>query len=104
MGKIINVQISGIQCDTKGCGYHDDYIHFNDYKSWLNKPCPKCGANLLTKEAHESAKNLIRFAKVVNFLFGWMVPKGQKYNSIITQQYDNHGMPAGIKIDKIDNT
>ena len=43
-----NIGISGIKCDRDSCGYRDDSVKFKDYKKWVNKPCPKCGMNLLT--------------------------------------------------------
>lgn len=43
-------QVGGIKCDTNGCGWYDDDVSVIDYKSWLNKPCPKCGGNLLTQK------------------------------------------------------
>lgn len=60
--------IKGIICDNPGCDYRDDSVEFKDYKAWLNKPCPKCGTNLLTKEDVRTIKRLIRYTKVINFL------------------------------------
>lgn len=46
----IEHQISGIQCDNEDCDFVDDTASFEEYEKWLNKPCPKCGYNLLTLE------------------------------------------------------
>ena len=43
-----NINISGIKCDSLTCDYYDNNVHVNGYEDWLNKPCPKCGSNLLT--------------------------------------------------------
>ncbi len=40
----------GIRCDNPNCDYVNDSVKIEDYKDWVNKPCPKCGANLLTEE------------------------------------------------------
>jgi hypothetical protein len=40
--------LKGIQCDAPGCTYRDDDAVFSE--EWLNKPCPLCGASLLTPE------------------------------------------------------
>lgn len=44
------MEVNGIQCDAEGCDYIDETVKLDDYENWLNKPCPKCGANLLTQE------------------------------------------------------
>jgi len=53
--------IQGIKCDA--CDYRDDSITWDDFdkttREWLNKPCPKCGANLLTQEDVDSTRRLI---------------------------------------------
>ena len=48
--KVVNTSISGIKCDADGCDYRDDDVAVEQYNEWLNKPCPMCGANLLTEE------------------------------------------------------
>lgn len=49
MAKAAELKISGIKCDNSKCDYQDMSVRFEDYKDWVNKPCPKCGANLLTE-------------------------------------------------------
>jgi len=41
--------VSGIKCDKPLCDYRDDDVAFEEYGEWVNKPCPKCQSNLLTK-------------------------------------------------------
>lgn len=41
--------VSGIKCDNPECDFRDDTVKFEDYPQWLNRPCPMCGANLLTQ-------------------------------------------------------
>lgn len=40
----------GLVCDNENCDFEDMSIKQSDYKDWVNKPCPKCGENLLTEE------------------------------------------------------
>ena len=40
----------GIVCDNPACDYEDNTVLVEDYKNWINKPCPKCGENLLTEQ------------------------------------------------------
>lgn len=50
----VEVYVRGIKCDNSTCGFKDDTVKFEEYEQWLNKPCPKCGANLLTEEDYAS--------------------------------------------------
>jgi hypothetical protein len=43
------IVIKGIRCDKPGCDWFDDTIKVSQYREYINKPCPKCGANLLTQ-------------------------------------------------------
>ena len=61
--------ISGIQCDNQTCDYHDDDVKHSDYGSWLNKPCPKCGDNLLTEVDMHALKVIIAATDAVNDMF-----------------------------------
>lgn len=59
---------SGIKCDTPNCGWRDDSVKHEDYLQWVNKPCPKCGGNLLTEEDYRSAEILHLAADFINEL------------------------------------
>ncbi len=50
------LEINGIKCDS--CDYKDMSVQLKDYDSWLNKPCPICGENLLTEADYEMVKEL----------------------------------------------
>lgn len=67
MKQRIEPQISYIICDNKSCNFKDD-VKFEDYASWLNKPCPLCGDNLLTEEDHQNVLILTGAAKIINSL------------------------------------
>jgi len=41
-----------------------------EIKKWLNKPCPECGANMLTKADYEVAKVMIGIEKTSIFITG----------------------------------
>lgn len=62
----IDYKIKGIKCDNPDCDFRDDTVKYEDYPLWLNKPCPKCGANLLTKEDLETTKTLIKIVNIIN--------------------------------------
>jgi len=59
----MEIKISGIKCDH--CDYRDDSVQFSDYPKWLNKPCPKCGENLLTQEEYDKC---LKYYKTVDIL------------------------------------
>jgi hypothetical protein len=64
----LDVDFKGIKCDTVGCGYKDDSVTFNQYKDYVGRPCPKCGANLLTVKDYKFCKRIVGFAKFINKL------------------------------------
>jgi len=54
--KNIMVEQGGIQCDA--CDWKDDTpLSTKELEAYLNKPCPKCGENLLTED------DLLEYAK-----------------------------------------
>ncbi|MCX5884341.1 MAG: hypothetical protein NT096_00250 [Proteobacteria bacterium] len=63
---IATFNIAGIKCDAEGCTFRDDTVKMKDYKSWLNKPCPLCGANLLTQADYDTVIALKSFTDLCN--------------------------------------
>lgn len=55
----------GVKCDNPHCDYVEQSVKIEDYKNWVNKPCPKCGANLLTEADYKNVQLILR---IVNFL------------------------------------
>lgn len=55
----------GLKCDNPNCDFVDMSIEISDYDNWLNKPCPKCGENLLTQEDYDAVKMMLVIAKLV---------------------------------------
>lgn len=66
MSEVIEFKGGGIKCDY--CEYRNDTVQVDDYDNWLNKPCPDCGKNLLTKDDLERTNRLIGMAKWYNGL------------------------------------
>jgi predicted nucleic acid-binding Zn-ribbon protein len=62
----LSVVITGIKCDNPVCDFADMGVKFEDYPQWLNKPCPKCGANLLTQEDFDTTNFIMNVAKAIN--------------------------------------
>lgn len=62
----LKINIGGIKCDNKECGFNDMTVLFEDYANWLNKPCPKCGSNLLTQQDFDTVKILMDITEIVN--------------------------------------
>lgn len=48
------IEISGIKCDNPQCSYHNESVKLEEYPQWIDKPCPICGENLLTKENYDA--------------------------------------------------
>ena len=66
--KNLEVLVSGIKCDNPKCDYRDDSVKAEDYPGWINKPCPKCGENLLTEEDYNSTQMMHALADFMNSL------------------------------------
>jgi len=64
----IDLNISGIKCDAPGCDFINESVKMEDYKNWVNRPCPKCGANLLTQADLDAVNDLVEKANYINSL------------------------------------
>ena len=62
----LKINIGGIKCDNKECDFTEMSVLFEDYDKWLNKPCPKCGCNLLTQQDFDTTKTLMDITRMIN--------------------------------------
>ena len=89
--------ISGIKCDS--CNFKNDSVSYENYANWVNKPCPDCGANLLTEEDMELCKALFAGFKTLNVKkvdsFTKPAPKG---STLIKISMNGSGTVSGIEI------
>lgn len=69
MKDAIEMKNGGIKCDNPYCNFRDDSAKVEDCKQWLNKPCPKCGQNLLTEKDYLNTLLLIGMTKIINNIF-----------------------------------
>lgn len=65
----IDYLIKGIKCDAKECDYADMDVSFEDYEEYVNKPCPKCESNLLTKQDFDNVKGMVNMANMINSIY-----------------------------------
>lgn len=82
---VLKLNIKGIKCDA--CGWKDDTVRFGDYPKWLNKPCPICGANLLTDADIKTVKKLIRLIEILNNI----LPKSNDDEKKVIANIDMNG-------------
>ena len=64
----MQLNVSGIVCDNHKCDFRDDSVKMEDYPQWVNKPCPRCGENLLTEDDYQLAVNLSDSVDIANSL------------------------------------
>lgn len=72
----MELKISGLKCDY--CQYRDDNVKFSEYKKSIDRKCPECGENLLTKEEYDKCIKLDNRVKIFNNIyraFDWITPK-----------------------------
>lgn len=60
----VDFNVQGIKCDA--CDYKDETVKFEDYKDYINKPCPQCGANLLTEADVDTLLKTIQSVDFIN--------------------------------------
>jgi len=75
----LKMNIGGIKCDNKECNFNDMTVLFEDYDKWLNKPCPKCGSNLLTQKDYDTVKMLMDITGIINECIPDAIEDGQSY-------------------------
>lgn len=66
------LKVAGIQCDNEPCDYTNTNIDPQDYESWINTTCPKCGSILFTEDDFNLYKLLSATIAIANKL-----PTGQ---------------------------
>ena len=97
--KVLEYHIRGIKCDAKGCDYTDDDARFEQYPEYLNKPCPKCGGNLLTEADIELCHAMIKAADVLNYFVGDVPVTPEMMKSVVPLSVEMDGRgKKGLKI------
>lgn len=94
-------EISGIKCDN--CSYKDYSVKFEEYPSYINKPCPICSHNLLTQKDYDKCVKMYNIAEKlgkVSKVLRWINPfhywrlvfgdKRKKVNMEIPWSKTNH--------------
>lgn len=78
LANALSIKIQGINCDAPTCDFRDGTVRYEDFEKWLNKPCPKCGANLLTDADLRSTRKLLQFVRLANRL----LPRAKRGESL----------------------
>ena len=70
------VQEHIVVCDNPACDYKlanptKDPRH--EIENYLNKPCPECGQNLLTKRDLDDYMRMLKVIDWINKWFGWLM-------------------------------
>lgn len=89
MNENIKITDSGLICDNPSCDWIDETIKDEDLLDWVNKPCPKCGDNVLTEKDYINLLKLNKIVDYVNLLTEFdNVNKDLKRPSFITTPMD----------------
>jgi predicted nucleic acid-binding Zn-ribbon protein len=83
----LQLTIKGIKCDNPDCDYRNEDVQLSDYEKWLNKPCPKCGNNLLTQADYETAQALFAATEILN----GVLPKSEDDEKMATVSIEMNG-------------
>jgi predicted RNA-binding Zn-ribbon protein involved in translation (DUF1610 family) len=68
MTTAIQTGTGNIFCDA--CGYEGPKVGFDALPEYLDKPCPDCGENLLTRKSYEAAIAAQAAIAMLNALIG----------------------------------
>lgn len=100
--KIMTLNIKGIKCDH--CDYSDMEVEVVDYPDWLNRPCPKCGENLLTDADYQTVLYMTEVARMMNGLsVDAPVEKTQgKGNLKVTFDLNGTGKATLLDVERLD--
>ena len=76
----------GIKCDNTKCDYIDLSVKFEEYPKWIDKPCPKCGTNLLTQEQYNEANSAIFQGEMTSEIFG------KEFDDLLCEELKKEGI------------
>jgi len=98
--KAVEYKIGGIKCDNPDCDFRDMDVKFEDYPLWLNRPCPKCGWNLLTQDDLDTTKTLLKLVNFINAITKPFTPFFKKSKRIkVKAEMDGTGKVDFKKIE-----
>ena len=90
MGKLTKMDLSklfyGIKCDNTECDYLDLSVKFEEYPNWIDKPCPKCGTNLLTQSQYDEANCAVFQGEMASEILG------VDFDNLLTQELLKEGI------------
>jgi len=104
--KAIDIKITGIKCDNPECNFRQA-IKPEEYEQWINRPCPKCGQNLLTLKDYMAIMGLITIVNLINKFIPVSEEKHEKHE-VMKFHIEMNGTgemrfrPYKEKINKID--
>lgn len=64
----MELNIYGLKCDNPSCDYQDNSIQLEQYKDYINYPCPKCSSPLLTQADYDTTMTIIQSVKLAEKL------------------------------------
>ena len=65
-GEAVEVEVLGVKCDAEGCTFFDPEVSFSQMEQFIDKPCPICGAPLLTREDYAATLAILGIATLTN--------------------------------------
>lgn len=72
------IALRGVRCDN--CSWRDNTVSSKEYKYWINKPCPKCDANILTLADYKTVRRTKILITILNItLLPWILVLWLKY-------------------------
>lgn len=87
----------GLKCDNPKCDWTDKTITLDNYKDWLNVPCPKCGENVLTEEDYTNSEIMRLSVKFIQSMSSKELEAFNKMTALTPASLKEHPMFKGAK-------
>lgn len=88
---------TGLKCDNIKCDWARPDIRQKHHKHWIDKPCPKCGENVLTRKDYRNFQIfkwiMILVILPINWVYKLIVPK--KHQKLYNVTVDMHDKETG---------
>lgn len=89
---MVKASSMGIKCDNEGCGWFDWSVTQDQYPNYVDKPCPCCKSNLLTREDYENVQKALDIYKGFNRIMMELVPNPNSKDYVVgCSSFDKNG-------------
>lgn len=94
---VLELDIGGLKCDARGCGWRDDEVLLEEYHEYVGATCPACQAVVLTEHDYRIVARMVRMANFLNRWLWWL-PRNKSAPPSPTYAIDLDGKSASVRV------